>query len=623
MITMQIFIKQDYLEYMRKSLLDPVRLFFKSQAEHVSQDIFETISNFINNDYVYIPIAFSLISSGPNYSALEKLLDSMVTLVNNNEKDLFTELLKHIIYEIPLPQKNSVYNILLPTTLDMVEVYNKVYDDKPVLNYSSFNIFKYFTVENVELIIRLMLFEKKIIFVTDKSDWELVSKVCESFLSLIYPISWVHFYQPTMSYEIFKYVQSFLPYIIGLDICMLESVLTYLDPETEIFIVNIFENSVFSLKYNKKIRLKNSEFLPCFPKNAQIFLTKELSTLKISLNGNEGLYLDKIIFYDLREIFVKFMAFLFEDYKNYSVMIHNVPNFNSSNFIENQQKENRGFYKEIVESQNFLQFVQASYMLEEKEYMKFYESTCSNFRSIYHTELKNTTTLQKFKIDLSEFSKKRPSLAEQNYHSFKLTIDQTRKSHSILKDNFTIDRKNSRFNSTQISKDTFASRNRAKTIASNYLTDLTVKKKFDILYCSNIKNDLSEKHLQPFFIQEDKALRLEEIEDIIFSLSEKLSNKNLNILLIGDIAQLVLYLNKKNGQISTINKYEVEDFPNDINVKTQNNYDSLNLDKKEDCLTDYLSNEKYDEIKQQTDRIEKKRLTIVNKESSSSKPHSK
>jgi hypothetical protein len=629
MTTMQVYMKQDYLEYMRKSLVDPVKAFFKSEAENVSEFFFEQITNFINKDYVYIPIAFSFISSSPNYSAVEKFLDSIITLVNNNEKKLFAEFLKNVIYEIPIPQRKSVYNIMLPSSLDKAEVFNKVYEEKPVLNYSCFNILKYFTVENVKLIIRLILFEKKIIFVTDKSDWELLSKVCESFLSLVYPISWVHFYQPTLSYEILKYVQSFLPYIIGIDSSMLSTVVSYLDQESEIFIVNILENSVYHFKSSKKNLLKNSDFLPNFPKNSETFLTKEMNGLKDNLKGNEGLYFDKIIFCDMREIFVKLMAILFEDYKKYSVMIGSMPNFNSSNYIENQAKEDRLFFKEIVESQNFLQFVQASYMQEERDYMKYFESTCSNFRSIYIQDTKSTTTIQKFKLDLCEFTKRRPSQAEQ-IHSFKLTMDGKRKSQ-ILNNNTLFDVKNIDFNSPQLMRDTIANRNRAKTIAANVFPNLNVSKNFDILNNTHIKQNIIIKYLQPYFIKAGNVLKLEEIEDVIFTISEKLINKNLNILSISDIKQVIVYLNNNNSIITSLNKYETDNFQTSEPLSKDYLNDNLNNsskdqihkeDKQNDGLSGLLLSEKVDEIQQQTEKIEKKRLTIINTESNTDKPHS-
>ena len=74
------------------------------------------------------------------------------------------------------------------------------------MNTSLCNLLKYFNIDNLVIIFRLMLFEKKILFIDN--DYTRLSLVTDNFISLLYPFQWIHTYIPIMSDQMLKYLET-------------------------------------------------------------------------------------------------------------------------------------------------------------------------------------------------------------------------------------------------------------------------------------------------------------------------------------------------------------------------------------------------------------------------------
>jgi cAMP-dependent protein kinase regulator len=88
-------------------------------------------------------------------------------------------------------------------------------------------------VDNIVLIFRLLLSEKKLLFIHD--DYTELTNITNSFISLLYPFQWIHTYIPIMSAEMLKYLETFLPFLSGIHVSLMnlvEKVFKEGDPPT-------------------------------------------------------------------------------------------------------------------------------------------------------------------------------------------------------------------------------------------------------------------------------------------------------------------------------------------------------------------------------------------------------
>jgi hypothetical protein len=291
----------------------------------------EICTNFINNTFIYIPYAACLISKFPYVKQMQTTLESLLKVFstkNCTQKDL-NEFIIHIIHEIPKPPANKILNFFLPFNLTQIEIRSNMHKDIP---YNSFNlnkIFEYFSGENFVLIIFLILFEQKILFICD--NYNLLSEIILSFVSLIHPLEWVNILIPILSDELVRYLQCFRPFIMGINENMLEYAKSYIEENDEIFFVYIKKDAVelFSNKKTKKITKKNlyndkekEALLPGLDEELYTEFKNEFGDLKKFWEKNQKNKINKMqedlkIINKLRKSCIKLMAFIFGDFRKY------------------------------------------------------------------------------------------------------------------------------------------------------------------------------------------------------------------------------------------------------------------------------------------------------------------
>lgn len=133
------------------------------------------------------------------------------------------------------------------------------------------------------MIFQLILLEQKILFL--ENNYQILSEISFIFLELIYPLIWINPFLPVLSIKTVQFLQSPVPYIMGLDEYLLkyasESSSIYLG--TEMIIFNIMSNQFISSKTRKRIHKKDifHEFkLPTIPDKIGDYIYKELKYMK-------------------------------------------------------------------------------------------------------------------------------------------------------------------------------------------------------------------------------------------------------------------------------------------------------------------------------------------------------
>lgn len=405
MLVSQYYRKIDYMDFKKLYTLDPVKDFFQlnkivgmiedshknkdnKPLDKLQQNI-DTFSGFVSNDYIYIPYAVALISRYPYIKAMERCLETYLKLSIDSSQppEEMYRLLNHLIYEVPSPPPCKKLMFYIPYQTSPIEVCMNFNKNLPLTSYSLKVLLDYLSIDNIIQVHNLMLLEQKILFVAN--EYCLLSEVIEAFVNIMYPMQWVHTYIPVLSEDNIKYLQSFMPFLMGIEESMLDRAKCYLE-EDNVFIFNIKKNTI-EIMINKKIkkfnRKSSTKSIPQMLENNIDLLTSELKALKKVVDGRS---IDTLNLYKvnktIRSIFTKSMALLFGDYKSYVSYIDDVPLFNTESFLKNKPEKQKNFLNELTQTQNFQLFLQT------KENYPFFDKICTrnNSTMVLRRESKKT-----------------------------------------------------------------------------------------------------------------------------------------------------------------------------------------------------------------------------------------
>ena len=337
-------------------------------------------------DIVYIPYCLCLISKYPYVRQMEKSLQSIYYLMVNNCD--INDLLMFLIHSIPIPNTNSKLKFNLPFYNNGIELTCPKVHDINIININITKLLHWFSIDNIIIILRLILFEQKILFVDD--NYERLSSVIDTFVSLIYPFQWIHTYIPIMSEEMTSYIETFLPFVNGIHSSLIPVVKKIIKElcnsnDEDFYIIYITENKISlssSFKNNFIDEYKFiQEHLPNLPCNLEKDIKLKLKNvkdemdLKIKSFKNEKQKLREMEKLDLklRHIFIELFVDMFHDYYKYICVIDNDDViFNKKLFMDNIPEYNKHFYEEFLETQSFQQFTQS--IIENKEDYNYFKT---------------------------------------------------------------------------------------------------------------------------------------------------------------------------------------------------------------------------------------------------------
>ena len=443
--TLQYFVKMNYKYFKEKYQYDLI-------SYYINQEKKENFLKKISDDsIIYIPESISLLAKYPFFIPMNICLNCIMSLETINEKNY---LINHIINEIPAPNRlkqilfyipliknhiilNHRYNIYKNLSLDensIIKENNINFNINENLSISQFNskiLLEKIPTENIIFLFQLLLLEQQIIIV--ENNYEILSQIILILINLIYPLNWINPFLPILSLNTVQFLQTPVPYIMGLDECLLKYALNsksiYI--EKEVIIYNISSKS-FTLNKNKKKMNKkdiiNELKLNFLPAIINKFLETELKKKKILLEKNKinEIELDM----NIRLIFIKAMSLLIGDYNNYTFYTNddNIPLFNKEAFIESQkEKKMKLFLEQMIKTQLFKQF-----LVNEKQ-LYLYEKKINNKNEKNEFFLDDNFDINDC-VDTSDFKK--------IWEIYKIFINKNKKRKSSLDLDFNIDEEN-------------------------------------------------------------------------------------------------------------------------------------------------------------------------------------
>ena len=339
--------------------------FTEEITESIQQNL-EYFQNFNNLDIVYIPCCLCLISKYPYALELEKCLNTIYNIMKMTPNSLnfeINDLIMYLIHSIPIPEKNMQVQFYIPYCNNPeIIIQCPKEDDISIMNNNHIILFNYLSSDNIILIFRLLLSEKKLLFIHD--DYTELTNITNSFISLLYPFKWIHTYIPIMSDQMLKYLETFLPFLNGINISLITLVEqifkeSEIEDNEDVFLIYVKSNEIvlsssFKKDKNKLIKYMQSN-IPPLPFERE--LKKELKNIEYYKKRLKKDAIENKI----RDAFINIFVKMFYDYEKYIATVDNDIVFNKVLFIQNRpDKEEKAeqFYDEFFDSQLFQQFLQ-------------------------------------------------------------------------------------------------------------------------------------------------------------------------------------------------------------------------------------------------------------------------
>ena len=338
-------------------------------------------------DYVYIPHCICLISKYPYVSQMAKCLQTIYNLIINNdtlkenvEGNQLNNLIMHIINSLPIPSLKTMVHFYIPYFNEGIRLKCPRLNDLKIINNTLPGLLESFSIDNIITIFKLLLFEKKILFIDD--DYARLSNTTDNFISLLYPFQWAHTYIPIMSDQMLKYLETFLPFLNGINSSLMPLVTELfqtgdMEESEEMFLIYIGQNNIklgsTLIKKNIKKNKYIEENVPNLPYNLEKELRNKLKKIKddIDEKRNDPTSIDlSDCNLKIRNAFIEMFAKMFHDYDRYMCFLDNDVVFNKNLFLEKIPKADKKFYDEFIDTQLFQLFTQ-NIVNDELNYFKY------------------------------------------------------------------------------------------------------------------------------------------------------------------------------------------------------------------------------------------------------------
>ena len=361
-------------------------------------------------DYVYIPFCICLISKYPYVLPMKKCLQTIYTLLTTNngifkEKCKLTSLIMHLINSVPIPDIHNCVQFYIPYFCTGIEIKCPKFNDLKIMNTKLSDLVSLFSIDYIVTIFRLLLFEKKILFIDD--DYTRLCNVSDNFISLLYPFQWMHTYIPIMSDQMLKYLETFLPFLNGINSSLMPLVKELfetgeMEENDEMFLINITENkfrlgSTLIGKNVKKYKYVE-ENVPALPVALEKDLRNKLKKIKDDVDSYKKKFPDDtdLSEYDfkIRNTFIEMFVQMFHDVEKYMCYLDEDVVFNKNLFMETIPKEDKKFYDEFIDTQLFQLFSQNIV----KDELRYFKSKCKEFNNDNKFSDENNLDTQKILV---------------------------------------------------------------------------------------------------------------------------------------------------------------------------------------------------------------------------------
>ena len=233
--TLQYYIKMEINDFKEKYKFDLNSYYYIQTNNNIDKKdnnikkANTIINHLLETGFVYIPETISLLSKYPFFIPMNICLNNILNLQTIQEKN---DLINHIINEVPIPKKlkqiqffipsinepiilNHYYNIFKGLSMMNNSTQNIICDNLSLTQLNSKLLLEKISIENIIIIFQLLLLEQQILII--ENNYQVLSEIILILISLIYPLKWTNPFLPILSLNTFQFLQTPVPYIMGLD----------------------------------------------------------------------------------------------------------------------------------------------------------------------------------------------------------------------------------------------------------------------------------------------------------------------------------------------------------------------------------------------------------------------
>ena len=367
------------------------------------------IQEISSRKFVYIPYCLCLVSKYPFFPQMEKCLESIMETLKNSDvkKGELNEIITFLVKSIPAPYVNTSVSFPVPNCSDIIELIPCFNQEMPINGDNPISLLDNLKVNNIVFLFRLLLFEQKILLISN--DYDKLTQISLNLISLLYPLSWVHIYIPIITEKMLKYLQSFLPFLNGMhkSLYQKQNVKNILyQSHKDLFIFDIDKNkfeissNLFGKKKTDPIKFLNKQ-IPPLPKSIEEIIGPQLNVLKSYYinHSTANDYMKNHI--KSKTLFIQVFIELLYDYKKYLTLIDDLPVFNTNEFLHERPETDKVFFKELTSTQLFQIFIQnALSYINNKDKKYYFDELIEQYFKVRQFDKKNKLL---FIILISEF----------------------------------------------------------------------------------------------------------------------------------------------------------------------------------------------------------------------------
>ena len=369
-------------------------------------------------DYVYVPFCLSIISKYPYEKEMTKCLQSIFNVISEEQIMTYSktnfkinDLIMYLINSVPIPiEKKTRVKFYIPFFDRGISLKCPKIDEINVVNINYIRLIEFFSIENVMTILRLLLFEKKILFIDD--DYTRLSEISDAFITLLYPFKWVHTYIPIMSDQMLKYLETFLPFLNGIHSSLMPLVTSLfnnseVEDDDDVFLIDIKQGKIdLSSSLRKKKKKVPKKYIQSTVPALPINIEKKLRTRLTEISNSYNNYMKQPIKRDSRQtdqidlsqfdknisdLFLEIFVDMFRDYPKYICLLDNDYVFNKNSFMNSVNKADKAFFDEFIDTQLFQQFTQTIFTDE-----------CDYFNKMISTDVEDQIEFTGISLDKNE-----------------------------------------------------------------------------------------------------------------------------------------------------------------------------------------------------------------------------
>lgn len=342
------------------------KIFRKTVTSSKNLEDYDFLSSYNDNNKIkesdfnkyYFPKILCFVSLKPFYKYHEEMLLQIYDYYKSSTKLKIPleKIILNILINIPIPPRGlNIYNYQLSEKYKKIEIKSDKMNKLRNIDEDLVIALKFFTLTNFIEIFKYVLFETKtIVFCKNINDLCIFINVL---ISLLYPFIYPFQVSSSLHKNAFEVLESISPYIIGINKKYTETF--FKDNKIEIKGSNIL---IIDLD-QKEFIMKYVDEVPNIPKS----LVKKLKTKiqnnlkkysKNKIDENE----EKWLCYPFFDFFLNIL-FNYKDYLNNENLKNNYKIsslkilFNIKAYIESHSNNDKSFYKKLVETQMFNDFI--------------------------------------------------------------------------------------------------------------------------------------------------------------------------------------------------------------------------------------------------------------------------